>query len=80
MDRQPLQSRDVGLDGGGTPPAADPGAARVAHEHDELVNAPLVQLGPPLGRCHFCGRLARNLTLVEVVNGQERLRGECCNG
>lgn len=52
----------------------------IAKEKVELDAAPPAQLGPFLGRCHWCGRVARTLTLVEVVGGAERYKGECCHG
>lgn len=54
--------------------------SEIKAEQTAIVSAPLVELGPHIGRCHWCGRPARRLTLVEVVNGQERHKGECCGG
>lgn len=53
-------------------------AADIAQEAAQLKSAPLVQLGPPVGRCSFCGQLARSLQLVEVIGGQERFKCERC--
>jgi len=53
-------------------------AADIALEKAQLDAAPLVQLGPPVGRCSFCGRLARSLQLVEVIGGHERSKCERC--
>lgn len=52
----------------------------IAKEKAELDAAPRVTPGPVLGRCHWCGRVSRSLTRVEVVNGVERMKGECCHG
>ena len=53
-------------------------AADIAQEAAHLKSAPLVQLAPPVGRCSFCGQLARSLQLVEVIGGQERFKCERC--
>ena len=51
---------------------------QVDKEAQEIASAPRVELGPAVGRCHFCGGFARELRLIEVVNGVERYKGECC--
>lgn len=53
---------------------------QIEAEKEIITNARPIELGPPVGRCNWCGRLARRLTVVEVVNGQERAKGECCGG
>lgn len=54
---------------------------QIAREHDELVSASYIQYGPQVQRCHFCGRVSRTLTRVELrKDGVERHKGECCNG
>jgi hypothetical protein len=54
--------------------------AQVAQEVAELKNAPVVSSAGHIGRCSFCGGVANRLTLIEVVNGLERYKGECCGG
>lgn len=52
---------------------------QVELEAQEIANAPRVEPVPNLAvRCHWCGQLARSIALVEVVNGQERWKGDCC--
>lgn len=51
---------------------------QVEREAQEIQQAQPVHPGPPSVRCHWCGQLAQQITLVEVVNGQERWKGECC--
>lgn len=46
----------------------------------EPIVAVLVEPGPVMGRCHWCGQPAANLTLVEVVHGVERMRCDKCGG
>lgn len=58
---------------------------QIEAERAELAAAPLVQLGPAVQRCHFCGQLAATGSVVEVVDGhevrgQERFKGGCCGG
>lgn len=64
---------------------------QIERERKEIEEAPKVSvdtLRPKssgmAGRCHFCGRMAKNLTPVhdmlagKIVN--ERYKGECCGG
>lgn len=58
---------------------------QVAREAEELRKAPLVQYGPTVHRCQFCGQPApeHELQLVEIidVDGDEplyRYMGGCC--
>jgi hypothetical protein len=57
---------------------------QIDRERRELANAPKIPIaslqprGGNAGRCSFCGRIARNLVLVEVTHGMERFKGECC--
>jgi hypothetical protein len=62
-------------------------AAQVAIEKQAIDNAPkmpIQQLMPQSGkqgRCIKCGRVSRNLVLMDTVHGQERWVGrECCGG
>ena len=57
----------------------------VEQERRDLDNAPLVPNTGMVGRCCFCGQLATDLTLVEVVEHPltgptSRYRGRCCGG
>ena len=53
---------------------------QVKREQHEIQDAPHIAYTPPaMDRCHFCGRLAQSLTPVEVIGGQYRMKGECCN-
>lgn len=51
---------------------------QAAEEKAQIENAPKVIVGPSIGRCHFCGRLAQVLKPVETINGRTRYKGECC--
>jgi len=53
---------------------------QVEKEAQEIAQAPPVERGPIVGRCHFCGQVASRLTLIEVIDGFERYKGECCGG
>lgn len=46
----------------------------------EPIKAEVVAPLPPVGRCHWCGQPAAELTLVEVVHGVERMRCAKCGG
>lgn len=61
--------------------------AQVAAEAKQIEKAPkipLAKLQPQssgmAGRCHWCGRISSDLVLVEVIDGSERYKGECCGG
>jgi len=53
--------------------------AQVDKEAAEIKAAPVVSSAGHIGRCSFCGRVANRLTLVEVQQGIERYKGECCD-
>ena len=59
---------------------------QIAREADALANAPLVPLhsGQNVPRCHFCGQITTELTLVEGIGDPgavvERYAGRCCRG
>jgi len=46
--------------------------AQIEREVAELKAARIIHPGPPVGRCHFCGRVAYELFPVEVINEQAR--------
>jgi hypothetical protein len=52
--------------------------AQISRERGDIESAPVVKLGPPVGRCGVCGRPARTLSPYEVVDGTTRYKGECC--
>lgn len=58
--------------------------AQVAQEVQAITAAPVVQSGPLLFRCSFCGQLTSDLQFVETVGEgaaqQSRYRGRCCGG
>lgn len=73
---------DTAEDSGTSSPTAI--TSQIEREREEIENAPAVplrQLQPrSAGRCSFCGRPARTLTLVDNMHGMERYKGECCGG
>jgi hypothetical protein len=54
---------------------------RIAREKAELAAAPVVKLGPPVGRCHFCGQLSKQLRVIQPTHpsGMVRYKGGCCD-
>ncbi len=52
----------------------------MAQDNPEPIIAIPVEPGPVVGRCHWCGQPAANLSLVEVVHGVERMICEKCGG
>lgn len=54
---------------------------KIEREAKEIADAPKIQPGPAVARCHWCGRMTSDPVLVESVNGIERYKGrECCGG
>lgn len=56
---------------------------QVEAELREIELAPKVPLSHytgNIGRCSFCGKLARDLKFVETIHGIDRYKGECCHG
>lgn len=71
--------------------ASDELEKQIERERKEIEDAPKIpveQFRPKssgmAGRCHFCGRMAKNLVPVhDILNGKivnERYKGECCGG
>lgn len=59
--------------------------AQIERERLEIENAPKIPIATfqpketgTAGRCGWCGRPAKHLVLVEVIDGAERFKGECC--
>ncbi len=59
-------------------PASDELKKQIAEERKLIEGAPRVAVGPSIGRCHFCGRMAQALHPIETLNGVTRYKGECC--
>jgi len=60
-------------------------AKQIAQEAQEIVQAPVVQLGAATQRCHFCGQLTDGGTELRGPahsehNPQSRFKGVCCGG
>ena len=54
--------------------------SQIEAERKVIEQAPPVTPGPNVERCHWCGAPAKALLLIEIVNGEPRYKGTCCNG
>jgi len=58
---------------------------QIAREKAEILGAPVVKLGPPRLRCHFCGQMTTSVVEVKGPTPHDgsgptvRLKGVCCH-